>query len=68
MNCLCALLCHDDDNVLISHIRVVLKGHYHATPNVLMTINIQGVSILWTNIGFYFYEMIERHLKKWTLV
>ena len=33
MDHLCALLCHDDDNVLISHVRVVLKGSSHAIQN-----------------------------------
>ena len=32
MSCLCALLLHDDDDVLISHIRVVWKGCYDSIP------------------------------------
>ena len=34
MNCLCVLLWHDDDDdVLISHMRVVLKEYSHAIHN-----------------------------------
>ena len=50
MNCLCALLWHDDDNVLITHMRVVFKEHSHAITNELMTMNLQGVSLLWPKI------------------
>lgn len=32
MNIKCALLWKDDDNLLISYIRVVLKGHFHKIP------------------------------------
>ena len=46
MNCLCALLLHDDDNVLVSPIKVVLKGHSDAIPNDPITMNIQGFSHL----------------------
>ena len=44
MKCLCALLRHDDDNVLMSHMRVALKEYSHAIPNELMILNIQGVT------------------------
>ena len=44
-NCLCALLLHDNDNVLISHRRVVMKGYSHAIPNEIITMDIQGVSL-----------------------
>ena len=52
MNCLCALLLHDDDNVLISLMRVVLKGYSHVIPNELIIINIQGVSIQWPILSY----------------
>ena len=38
MNFLCALLLHNDDNVLISHMRVVLKGCSHAIPTDIMIV------------------------------
>ena len=37
MNCLCSLLWHGDDDVLISHMRIVLKGCPHAIPKDIMT-------------------------------
>ena len=43
MNYLCALLWCDDDVMLISHMRVVMKGYSHAIPNELMTNTIQGI-------------------------
>ena len=52
MNYLCALLWHGDDNVLISHIRVVLKGYSHEIPIELMTMTIQGVSVLWPKLSY----------------
>ena len=52
LNHLCVLLWHDDDNVLISHMMVVLKGNSHAIPNELMIMNIQGVSLLYLILSF----------------
>ena len=48
------LLWHDDDNVLISFMRVVLKGCSHAIPNEVMTMTIQGVSLLWPELSYRF--------------
>ena len=52
MNCLCALLWYDDDDVLISHIRIVLKGHSHAIAIKLNEYDIQGVSLLWPKLSY----------------
>ena len=52
INSLCALLWHDDDDVLISHMRVALKGHSHAIPNELNDYDIQGVSIPWPILSY----------------
>ena len=32
MNCSCALLWNDDDDMLISHVSVAMKGYSHAIP------------------------------------
>ena len=53
LNSLCPLLWHDDDNVLISHIKVVLEGYSHAILNEIMTLSIQGVSLLWPKLSYY---------------
>ena len=33
----------DDDDMLISHMRVVMKGYSHAIPNELMMIIYKGI-------------------------
>ena len=46
MKYLCALLWYDDVNMLISHVRVVLKGCSREIPIGLITLTIQGAILL----------------------
>ena len=43
MNCLCALSWHNDDNVLFSQMRVVLKGYSHVIPIEIMIMIYKGL-------------------------
>lgn len=36
-----------------------MKGSFHAIPNELITINIQGVSLLWPILRCYDYERLN---------
>ena len=58
---LCALLWDNDVNVLISQMRVVLKGYSHTTYIELMTMTIQAVSLLWPKLS---YDCLRKTFKK----
>ena len=46
MKYICALLLYDNVYVLISDMRVVFKGCFHVIPIEVITMTIQGVSLL----------------------
>ena len=52
MKSLCALLWYDDVNVLISHMRVVLKGSSHSIPIEMITMTIQGFILVWPKLSY----------------
>lgn len=52
MDCLCASLWYNHDNVLISRIRVVLKGHSYEILKYIMLLIYKKISLLWSILSY----------------